>query len=109
MRTWKSRREFGGSRACFYADDGLLENTELVELQEDLDGIIKLFERVGLQTNEIKTKVMVLWEAKAPEVLGEEEYNRRWRKGGKKGRRSWKEGRNEKWRREKVRCEICGE
>ena len=43
----------------FYADDGLLDSEDPRKLQLDLDIIIKLFEQVGLRTNEEKTKFMV--------------------------------------------------
>ena len=58
LRTWKEG-DYNSTLALFYADDGLLENNNPEELQEDLDQIIKIFEKVGLRTNESETKYMV--------------------------------------------------
>ena len=59
LRAWKEDELYEKSAALFYADDGLLESSNSVGLQNDLDIIIKLFEKVGLRTNETKTKFMV--------------------------------------------------
>ena len=59
LRRWKEDEEYGQSLALFYADDGLLDSDDPRKLQLDLDIIIKLFEKVGLRTNEEKTKFMV--------------------------------------------------
>ena len=59
LRAWKEGSVFGKSSALFYADNGLIENTAPVELKQDLDMLIKLFEQLGLQTNKDKTKYMV--------------------------------------------------
>ena len=59
LRKWKSEEKYGGSRTMFYADDGLIENNNSKFLQRDLTKTIKLFEHLGLKTNEYKTKFMV--------------------------------------------------
>ena len=43
----------------FYADDALLASRDPALLQEALDVMVALFERVGLRTNTAKTKVMI--------------------------------------------------
>ena len=58
LRAWKIGT-FKNTKALFYADDGLLEHTNAEELQQHLNKIIGLFERVGLRTNETKTKYMI--------------------------------------------------
>ena len=60
LRKWKNRREWEESRAYFYADDGLIENNDPDKLQKDLDTIIDLFKEFGLNTNETKTKFMIV-------------------------------------------------
>ena len=59
VQKWKSKTEGKGGRASFYADDGLIENTDPKKLQKGLDEMIGLFEQFGLQTNEKKFKVMI--------------------------------------------------
>ena len=87
LRTWR-KEDWRGSRACFYADDGLIEHGDHRKLQTDIDKMINLFERVGLKTNEIKTKCMVLRGPPAPKPLSREVYDRarrrRKRIGGEK-------------------------
>ena len=51
LRMWKASKEFKETRACFYADDGLLEHTNPELPQEDLNKIVVLFERFDLKTN----------------------------------------------------------
>ena len=62
--------------ALFYADDGLIENTDHNLLQRDLDAIISLFEKMGLKTNETKTKYMIVRGPAAPKALKKSVYNR---------------------------------
>ena len=69
LRKWKSLAEFGKSRAYFYADNGLMESTNPDTLQKDLDAMIGLFKEMGLNTNETKSKYMILRGAAAPEAL----------------------------------------
>ena len=44
--------------ALFYADDGMIASTDADLLQEAMDSLAELFERVGLFTNVDKTKAM---------------------------------------------------
>ena len=67
VRCWKQLNE--QSKSFFYADDGLLENTNPEDLQKDLDLIIKLFERLGLKTNKTKTKSMIIIGTPSPIAL----------------------------------------
>jgi len=97
IRAAKQTEGFGETRMCFYADDGLIENQEPKILQKDLDVIINLFERVGLKTNEIKTKLMVVRGTQAPTARSQGTYNEMVR--GKKG---------PDWRKEKSACPKCG-
>ena len=99
IRTWKSNNKYCGSSALFYADDGLIENTEHNDLQTDMDIMIKLFERVGLKTNETKTKFMVFRGPAPPKAMNNNAYRR------------MKTGRGktyEEQRKQKVACNICG-
>ena len=75
LRTWKQQQHFKESQSCFYADDGLLENTDPKQLQQDLDHIIELFSRVGLKANETKTKYMVIRGAAAPKAMTKQQYH----------------------------------
>ena len=76
LRTWKQNIDRDKTQSCFYADDGLLENTEDEVLQEDLDEIIKLFGRVGLKANEQKTKYMIVRGAVAPMAVDPDQYEK---------------------------------
>lgn len=81
--TWeKGERK---SEASFYVDNGLIENQNHKELQEDLNDIIELFERVGLKTNKVKTKYMVIRGAVASRDLRKEKYNLIERRGRRTG------------------------
>jgi hypothetical protein len=85
--------------ALFYADDGLIENTDPKTLQADLDVIISLFEKLGLRTNETKTKYMIVRGPAAPAALREAVYNR--------GRTGDGETFLER-RKADVECQVCG-
>ena len=67
-------------------------------LQELVDKLVALFERVGLHTNTAKTKAMVCIPGKIRTRLLEEVYTRSYE--GLGGRRNW--------RSEKVACNHCG-
>jgi hypothetical protein len=45
--------------AILYADDGLLTGTTRENIQQYLDTIVELFERIGLKTNVDKTKSLI--------------------------------------------------
>ena len=49
------RREIRSFLAAFYADDGLIQGRDPVQLQASFDVLIGLFERVGLRANTTKT------------------------------------------------------
>ena len=65
-----------GSPSVFYADDGRIENEDPRKLQDDMNILCDLFERVGLKTNIKKTKFMVIRGPSAPRALEEGVYNR---------------------------------
>ena len=44
--------------ACFYVDDGIITSRKPVFLQECIDKLATLFDRVGLVTNTTKTEAM---------------------------------------------------
>lgn len=98
LRQWMSDKDFGSSTAMFYADDGLIEHTEPAVLQKDMDLIIKLFEQLGLRTNETKTKYMVVRGPPAPAALPKVVYDR-----GRRDGESFME-----WRIQDTMCDICG-
>ena len=104
LRTWKQHPEYQQSQSCFYADDGLLEHTDSEKLQSDLDIITELFGRVGLKANAEKTKYMVVRGAAAPRALTKEEYDKRLKS---RSRAKFTE-KTEKWRRQSVKCLLCG-
>ena len=70
------RAEYQKNITSSYADDGLIENNNPVALQADLDIFIKLFEKMGLKTNETKTKFMIIRGTRAPTALSSMVYNR---------------------------------
>ena len=106
LRTWKIQNPNSNTRCCFYADDGLLEGRNPIEIQSDLDKIISLFERVGLRANGKKTKFMIVRGAHAPTALSTSTYNNiaLRRRGGNRGRTSTYAQR----RKELQSCTICG-
>ena len=60
LRSWKALPSFTRSRASFYADDGLIENKKPEDLQQDLDALVSLFQKIGLKTNKKETKLMIV-------------------------------------------------
>ena len=76
IRSAKEKGEHWGSILCFYADDGLVENVDPEKLQLDLNKLVDLFKRVGLETNEIKTKLMAVRGKQVPSARTRETYNR---------------------------------
>ena len=67
---------FGESYACFYADDGLLQNKDPQELQRDLNSILNMFCKMGLKPNATKTKFMICRGDAAPIAMKREAYDR---------------------------------
>ena len=106
LRSWKNDRDYGGSLAFFYADDGLIEHHNHKYVQSDVDRMIRLFAKMGLKANEIKTKWMLFRGAPAPRALAKETYDEMWKKRRNKPR--WGKEGQEQWRRKMVECEICG-
>ena len=104
LRTWRGKGR--KSTASFYADDGLIENQRPGELQGDLNDIIELFERVGLETNEIKTKYMVIRGAAASRALSKDKYDRIKRRGRRIGMGISEEKQKIK-RSERIQCRVC--
>ena len=49
----------GDHRICFYAYDGRIVGRNTIWMQTALTVMVRMFERVGLQKNLIKTKAMV--------------------------------------------------
>ena len=87
---------------AFYADDGRVENEDPRKLQNDINIICDLFERVGLKTNIKKTKFMVIRGPSAPRALEEGVYNRMCGGREKGGLMRYKV-----WRKQRTECEIC--
>ena len=76
LRNAMRRVEYQKSITSFYTDDGLIENNNPITLQANLDIFIKLFEKMGLKTNETKTKFMIIRGTRAPTALSSMVYNR---------------------------------
>jgi len=62
--------------ALFYADDAIIAHRDPAWLQESLNVLIELFERVGLRTNTSKTKAMICVPGKIRTCLTTSVYNR---------------------------------
>ena len=103
IRSWKKDETYDGSRACFYADDGLIEHINAESLQQDLDTIIRLFNRIGLRANETKTKYMIVRGQAAPTALRKDIYNNI--AARREGRRTTT---YQQRRKQLTRCTICG-
>lgn len=65
---------YGGSDQSFYADDGLLKNSDHRALQRDVDRMVELFALFGLRANHGKTKYMVLRGPTVPNAQSTEVY-----------------------------------
>ena len=86
------------SEMCFYADDGLLEHTDPVALQHDMDRVVVLFSKFGLRANKDKTKFMVVRRAQVPMAQDAQTYDRVSMGGVAR----------HQWRKEVVTCSRCG-
>ena len=66
----------GGHSVCFYTDDGGVAGRVPIWVQAALTTMVRMFERVGLQTDLRKTKAMIctLWFIWG--LQGSEAYNR---------------------------------
>ena len=98
LRKVQEEENFGLSEMCFYADDRLLEHTDPVALQRDVDRVVVLFSKFGLRANKDKTKFMVVRGAQISMAQDAQTYNRV-RMGGI--------SRNQ-WRKEMVTCSRFG-
>ena len=58
----------------FYADDGLIQNENIENLQNDINNLVKQFEKVGLETNTMKTKFMIINAAKPTKSISDRAY-----------------------------------
>ena len=103
LRTWKSSDDFSQSDSCFYADDGLIQHPDPVALQKDLDNILELFGRMGLQPNADKTKVMIFRGAPAPRAKSRADYNKI-----RRTRNTSSSLLNQEWRKLRTNCTVCG-
>ena len=63
--------------ACIYADDGLIAARDPTTLQDAIDDLVALFERVGLKTNTGKTEAMTFVPGRIRTPLTEEAYQAR--------------------------------
>ena len=104
LRIWIQHAQRERSESRFYADDGLMQNTNPVQLQSDLNFVISMFERVGLKANDKKTKFMIVRGAKAPSALSGTACDNV--RNGKRGRVTGET--HEMRKRRNVECEICG-
>ena len=90
--------EFRRMLAIFYADDAFVASRLAPFLQEALDTLVDLFERVGLRTNVRKTKTMVCVPGKVRTRWRDSSYRRRYK--GLNSRQEWESRR--------VECDQCG-
>ena len=102
VRKFRENPTNKGSPSAFYADDGRMQNEDPRKLQNDINIICDLFERVGLTTNIKTTKFMVIRGPLAPRTLEEGVYNRMC--GGKE---RWGSVKYEVWRKQRTECKIC--
>ena len=65
------------NEAFFYADNGMVESTDLVWIQLAFDTLTGLFDRLGMQTNVCKTVGMVYRRCRSAGVRADEAYTRR--------------------------------
>ena len=87
-------------RLCaFYADDGLLAARDATWLQSAFDVLVGLFERVGLQTNTLKTKTMTCLPGYISGSLSDAAYKRRMTGEGDSYRAR---------KRARINCPQCG-
>ena len=85
--------------AIFYADDGYIASRSKEQLQEAIDLLAELFDRVGLHTNTSKTKGMTCISGKIRTRLSEEVYS-----NSRVGSHT-----QHAWNTRLVGCDVCGE
>ena len=81
--------------ALFYVDDAFIASRDHVFLQNSLDTLISVFERVGLYTNVQKTKSMTFLPGKIRPRFSNELYERRFGSG------------EQEEVQDQVQCDIC--
>ena len=100
----KAQHGFGWSagehKICFYADNGRIAGQYLIWVQAALTTIVRMFERVGFQTNLNKTKAMMCTTGFIWVQQGDEAYKRRSAGEGPTFRES---------KIIRVSCKVCGE
>ena len=84
--------------ALFYADDGYIASTDEVILQESMDILVELFERVGLRTNVSKTKAKTCVDGKIRTRLSDAAYT-----NSQVGLHT-----QAAWDRRRLECDVCG-
>ena len=84
--------------ALFYVDDGVIASTDPEYLQEAIDILVDLFERVGLNTNTKKTEAMTCIPGRIRTRQTDESYTR-----SQLGFATAKE-----WDSRRTACDICG-
>ncbi len=65
-----------GFFTIFYVDDAYFPSRDPVFLQTALDILVELFERVGLETNRLKTQAMICTPGRIPTQLPNASYHR---------------------------------
>ena len=83
--------------ALFYTDDAFIASTDPELLQEAMDVLVDLFERVGLRTNVSKTKAQTCIDGKIRTQLADAAYT-----NSHMGLHTQKE-----WDRRRVECDVC--
>ena len=63
--------------ACFYVDDGIIASRDPAFLQECIDKLAALFDRVGLVTNTTKTEAMTFLPGSIRGCFTRETYEKR--------------------------------
>ena len=76
--------------ACFHANDGLLVARDPKHLQMAFDLLTSLFDRVGLETNTLKTEAMVFLPGRIKTCLTEEAYRSRMDPSARETNRGWR-------------------
>jgi len=101
IHSWYDRMQAAGHHTttlCFYADDGLLADTNAASLQSGLDTIAEFLTRIGLKLNRDKTKAMITFPTPPRTNLSREAYCRRFSDDGLTYHQD---------RRQPVMCTIC--
>jgi ribosomal protein L34E len=107
IRDWYHKLEMHGMadmvKAIFYADDGHLYSTNADALQLATDLIVELFERMGLQTNPAKTKIMICAPTPHTTKICTPSYKRRMLNADREATNLTYSAR----KRQQIECDIC--